>query len=71
MLLFNLCLNWKQLQNMSYKHSKVHILKNSKVMQFLFSEELTCSWNISCLAVIFINNQAKIHIKSNFSIQFN
>lgn len=41
MLLFNLCLNWKQLQNMSYKHSKVHILKNSKVMQFLFSEELT------------------------------
>lgn len=50
---------------------KVHILKNSKVMLFLFSEAPNLKLNISRLAVIFINNQAKIHIKSSFLIQCN
>lgn len=39
MLLFNLCLIWKQFPSMSYKHGKSSYLKNPKVMLFLFSEE--------------------------------
>ena len=67
-LLFNLCLIWKQFQNMRYKQDKVHLLKKPKSHCFYFLKTLTWSWNVSCLAVISINNQVKIHVNSSFKL---